>query len=568
MVEGPGCKLKGEALKSRARGQTVDGISGTVVERKRKSTRDNTSSFDCLVGMKLTDVKTLGKELFAIFENDACLRIHFLMAGCIRFNKEAQEFGSTRIATPTLKLSLSRDEVAFLGTSVEMRSSAECVQKYSELIDVDICSPTFDSKRATQSILDQPDRLVCDILLDQLVLPGVGNIIKNEALFNAGINPNSKVSQLSEDLVALLVMMNRDFTKIFYKCRKEGTSLSKFLNVYKKQKCVECRGKLIQTKIGEYERLTFWCRSCQTNTQRSHTRLPKRSSLLGWVIGTKDQVAWSCGTCTLVNKPANNKCSVCLTPRQPHSSRTHGWPATPQHSHVQCSYPIPPGVSLPCTNSLTTKPHPSPISLTALSHSSPSSLTTHSLPSPPSFGSSSTLSTPASPSYSSPDVSQTPQLGQKHFFETTESPLCTTGRKYKFRKLGVTFHESQSDPIPTQARDLPIQEPGSSCQPTAAATSKEYEERSGVVLCGHRESAKKFRVVKDNENKGRIFYTCSKPAATRCNFFMWGDEHHPLCGHGKRCLIRTVLKQNSNNGRQFYCCPLTKKKQCDFFQWV
>ena len=30
------------------------------------------------------------------------------------------------------------------------------------------------------------DRLICDVILDQEVLPGVGNIIKNEALFDAG----------------------------------------------------------------------------------------------------------------------------------------------------------------------------------------------------------------------------------------------------------------------------------------------------------------------------------------------------------------------------------------------
>ena len=30
------------------------------------------------------------------------------------------------------------------------------------------------------------ERLICDVILDQEILPGVGNIIKNEALFDAG----------------------------------------------------------------------------------------------------------------------------------------------------------------------------------------------------------------------------------------------------------------------------------------------------------------------------------------------------------------------------------------------
>ena len=31
------------------------------------------------------------------------------------------------------------------------------------------------------------ERLICDVILDQEILPGVGNIIKNEALFDAGL---------------------------------------------------------------------------------------------------------------------------------------------------------------------------------------------------------------------------------------------------------------------------------------------------------------------------------------------------------------------------------------------
>ncbi len=31
-------------------------------------------------------------------------------------------------------------------------------------------------------------------------------------------------------------------------------------------------------------------------------------------------------------------------------------------------------------------------------------------------------------------------------------------------------------------------------------------------------------VHKEGPNKGRPFYTCSKPRGEGCNFFQWGDE--------------------------------------------
>ena len=56
------------------------------------------------------------------------------------------------------------------------------------------------------------ERLICDVILDQLILPGVGNIIKNEALFDAGINPLTKVTHFF-----FLLLFNVHLLHILYK---------------------------------------------------------------------------------------------------------------------------------------------------------------------------------------------------------------------------------------------------------------------------------------------------------------------------------------------------------------
>jgi endonuclease VIII-like 3 len=70
------------------------------------------------------------------------------------------------------------------------RSLEACKQKYDELNDLDICSPVFNFPRAVALVKEQQDRLVCDVLLDQLILPGVGNIIKNEVLLSCTLTWN------------------------------------------------------------------------------------------------------------------------------------------------------------------------------------------------------------------------------------------------------------------------------------------------------------------------------------------------------------------------------------------
>ncbi|XP_063610366.1 endonuclease 8-like 3 isoform X1 [Penaeus indicus] len=540
MVEGPGCKLKGEKLKKRAKGQIVKKISGNVIEKRNKAEREAGSPFDVLVGMKLTDVKTLGKELFAIFENDACLRVHFLMAGSTRYNNEPKEFGDGKSETPRLKLFMTRDEVGFYDSAVEMRSAAECLAKYDELIDLDICSPTFNAKRATDIILEHQDRLICDVILDQLILPGVGNIIKNEALFNAGINPNSKVKELSRELVSFLVKMNRDFTNIFYKCRKEGKDLRKHMNIYRKSKCPECGGKVTKCKPGEYERATFFCPSCQTNTLKSSKKLPTKNSLLGWVTANKDMIQWSCRICTLENKPASNRCSACLTPRFPDSPNK-------TQPHLQSEVPL----------------------QLQQDQSEESQLPCPLLSSPQ-------LQCAPSSSTSSPE---TRLPAQKHVLTDEEHPNSGLQRKYKFKRLSNSPASLPSTPPPvSQLNSVLVSTPVTHqtrshrilALPTPKTRNKVTAEREEApVLCsGHKLPARKLRAEKSAENRGRIFFVCDLPKKNQCSFFMWGDAHHPLCGHGKITVIREVLKQNANNGREFYCCPFPKTKQCDFFQWV
>lgn len=74
------------------------------------------------------------------------------------------------------------------------RNSMESQQRVRTMEELDVCSPKFSFSRAESEVKKQRDRMLCDVLLDQRVLPGVGNIIKNEALFDSGLHPAVKVN--------------------------------------------------------------------------------------------------------------------------------------------------------------------------------------------------------------------------------------------------------------------------------------------------------------------------------------------------------------------------------------
>uniref|UniRef100_A0A8C3JY09 Formamidopyrimidine-DNA glycosylase H2TH DNA-binding domain-containing protein n=1 Tax=Calidris pygmaea TaxID=425635 RepID=A0A8C3JY09_9CHAR len=79
------------------------------------------------------------------------------------------------------------------------RGSAESERKVRMMESLDVCSPKFSFSRAEGEIKQQQSRMLCDVLLDQAVLPGVGNIIKNEALFDSGLHPAVKVGEKFRD---------------------------------------------------------------------------------------------------------------------------------------------------------------------------------------------------------------------------------------------------------------------------------------------------------------------------------------------------------------------------------
>lgn len=86
---------------------------------------------------------------------------------------------------------LTPQEIVILFASP--RLSDDCEQKVKAMEALDICSPKFSFSRAVEAVKRESARMLCDVLLDQAVLPGVGNIIKNEALFDSGLNPAVKV---------------------------------------------------------------------------------------------------------------------------------------------------------------------------------------------------------------------------------------------------------------------------------------------------------------------------------------------------------------------------------------
>jgi endonuclease-8 len=214
------------------------------------------------VGREVKDIFSWGKHLVCQFDTFA-LRIHFMLFGTFEANVDGEWVTGDyrRARTPRLALGFENGVVNTYNCSLKLLESRHAKREYD--FSIDIMSPKWDAAAALKRMKVQLDSEISDVLLDQNVFAGVGNIIKNEVLSLTRIAPQRKVRELSTRERKALVETARAFSKQFYRWRKKFV-LKKNLRAHRRAQCPHCGGKLTWKKTGRRERWAHWCPVCQT----------------------------------------------------------------------------------------------------------------------------------------------------------------------------------------------------------------------------------------------------------------------------------------------------------------
>jgi endonuclease-8 len=242
-MEGPGVRT------------IVDRLSPLLGRRVISTEGKSRFPLERIIGEAVTRIYPIGKLLF--LEVPPCtLRVHFLMWGRYRLNRE--------IAGKVPKLILTFDDgslLRFYASAIALLSSDEVRRVYDSSLDpMDVA---WDMERAVQLVKGKGEGMICDTLLDQMILPGVGNLIKNEALFSARVHPASLSGCIPGEVLRHLLLGVRDFSFTWYRCDQEGKKINPILSIYRKKVCPECGGEVESGRIGSLQRISFWCPACQ-----------------------------------------------------------------------------------------------------------------------------------------------------------------------------------------------------------------------------------------------------------------------------------------------------------------
>src|SRR5688572_15107233 len=266
-MEGPSLHLAAEQLQPFAgrRIQSVSGNSKIGIER--------------LSGLKVNEIFAWGKHLVFQFDTFA-LRIHFMLWGTFAamVRKKSVTGDYRRTGPPRLVLNFPNGEITVWAASVKFVEDAHASAAYD--FSADIMADEWNGRAALAKVKTFPRAEIADVLLDQAIFAGVGNIIKNEVLFRTRVSPFAKIRRISDRKLKAIVADARTFSFRFLELRRIF-SLRKNLEVYRRSSCPRCGGKIERRVHGQRARRSFFCPKCQGVRISGSSTTPKRRSESG-----------------------------------------------------------------------------------------------------------------------------------------------------------------------------------------------------------------------------------------------------------------------------------------------
>lgn len=212
-----------------------------------------------LQGTVLERVEARGKHLLAHFSGDLVIHSHLGMNGRWRIRTDG------RVPPGPAWLLLAS------GPAVAAQSGGKLLRLVSESrarndpalmqLGPDPLRPDYDRAEALRRLRAAAGREVGDALLDQRILAGVGNAIRNEACYQAAVSPWRRVGELDALELETLVDETRE---IMLESLRRGRRPRSVYRANRRGGCPRCGAAIEARGQGDANRTAYWCPGCQT----------------------------------------------------------------------------------------------------------------------------------------------------------------------------------------------------------------------------------------------------------------------------------------------------------------
>ena len=277
MPELPEVHTISQDLKKNIIGYQVKSVQISRSYRLPTSVRDGLKK---VIGKKILDIDKIAKNIVIKLTENYYLILHLAMTGRILL----RELGSKPDEWVKVVFELQKSGKAKLLRFADMRQFGKVfvvnkagLQKLTEKYGLNTLDTSVTPEKFLKSIKSKKTS-VKNVLMDQKLISGIGNIYATEALFTVGINPKLPTQKMTLEMAEKLLkaiqeilqeaIKNRGSTlpdKMYVDIFGKSGSQQNHFKIYLKEKCTRCGGRVEFVKING--RGTYFCPTCQPLTQ-------------------------------------------------------------------------------------------------------------------------------------------------------------------------------------------------------------------------------------------------------------------------------------------------------------
>lgn len=221
-------------------------------------------------GRSIEGVESHGKHLEITWDDGLILHTHMRMSGSWHLYRPGETWRKRTDQVRALIEVEDWNAVCFDAPVVEtyQQSDPSRHPRFGGL-GPDLCRPDADLRRCVEMLLtfDEPGAPVADVMLDQRIFCGVGNVYRCEVLWVCELSPFAQVGDLSETDATRLVNTCANLLRanLRHAHRVTTTGVAGGLAVYGRngQRCSRCADTIAVRRVGEFARLLYWCPGCQ-----------------------------------------------------------------------------------------------------------------------------------------------------------------------------------------------------------------------------------------------------------------------------------------------------------------
>lgn len=213
MPEGPEIRIEADAVRGALGGKVAHSVFFAFPRLKRYQAR--------LSGTRVRSVRARGKAILIGFENDLTIYSHNQLYGRWRVFKNGTRPDTGR----QLRLAIQgprRSALLYSASEIQvLKNDALASHPYLSKLGPDVLNDRVSARRLELRFgaAEFANRSLASLFLDQRFIAGIGNYLRSEILFAAGVHPGRRPADLDPVEIARLASVTRSLVRQSYQSR-------------------------------------------------------------------------------------------------------------------------------------------------------------------------------------------------------------------------------------------------------------------------------------------------------------------------------------------------------------